>query len=176
MAGHYMKRELHVACHTRFICQRHVSASDEERRHEMQNRVMNEGLYIRLRKAGADGRKAKNYSGSFADTVFEMMKEKKISKRRLALDSNLSEKTVQRMRNDDDYEPTKQMVVAICVGLKLSSTEAHALIEKSPCKLRPTNYQDAVYMQILEEGGRQSIEDINECLRELGCELLGSLL
>lgn len=141
----------------------------------MQNRSMNEELYISMRKAGADGRRMRKHSGSFADTLYELMNEKKISKKRLAIDSNLSEKTVQRMRNDDDYEPTRQMVVAVCVGLRLSRTEAMALAGKSPHRFRPDNYQDAVYLQIMSEADKYSIEEINECLRELGCELLGSL-
>ena len=141
----------------------------------MQNRFMNEELYIRMREATIASRRVRNYSGSFADTLFELMKLKKMSKSRLAIEANLSEKTIQRLRNDDDYDPNKQTVIALCIGLRLSSTEAFALIDKSPFRLRPSNPQDAVYLKIISSDRDYTIEEVNECLETLGMLKLGQL-
>lgn len=140
----------------------------------MQKRLMNEDLYIRLRKESMTAKTMRKYNGSFADTLYELMKEKKMSKARLALDANISEKTVQRLRNDDRFEPTKQTVIALCIGLRLSQSEAMTLISKSPYQLRPTDPQDAVYMKLITSEEYCPIEEINECLEALGMSTLGS--
>ena len=155
------------------FCLAVVSASREERSIAMLNRLMNERLYIELRKESMDANKLRMYSESFSDTLFELMKEKKMSKARLAIESNLSEKTIQRLRNDDRFEPTKQTVIALCVGLKLSLVESMALIRRSPYQLRPTNPQDAAYLKIISSGQDYCIEEVNECLEALGLSILG---
>lgn len=141
----------------------------------MQKRLMNENLYIHMRETTIAAKKVRSYSGSFADTLFELMRVKKMSRARLSIEANLSEKTIQRLRNDDDYEPNKQTVIALCIGLKLNPTEAFALIEKSPFRLRPSNPQDAVYLQIISSEKNYCIEEVNECLEAIGLLRLGQL-
>ena len=136
---------------------------------------MNEDLYIRMRETTIASKRVRTYSGSFADTLFELMRAKKMSKARLAIEANISEKTRQRLRNDDDYDPNKQTVIALCIGLRLSPTEAFALIDKSPFRLRPSNPQDAVYLQIISSDRNYTIEEVNECLETLGFLKLGQM-
>ena len=102
-----------------------------------------------------------------------MMKERKITRTRLAIEINVAESTVSRIRNNDDYCVTKQMVIAICVAMKLNPAEAFDLFNKSCCKLVMTNTQDVAYYHILTSCGQYSLDDINEILEARGFEILG---
>ena len=111
---------------------------------------------------------------SFADTLVVIMEKKKITRSKLAAMSTLSENTISRMRSSDDYCPTKQMVLAVCVALELSPVEAISLFEKAGLSLKLTNAQDVAYRYILYNCGGYSIDDINDVLYDNGFETIGS--
>ncbi len=76
--------------------------------------------------------KTKNYK-HFSDAVKKLLKEKVKKQSDLVNESCLSKTTVSRIcRNSNDkgstYLPTIQIVMAVCVGLKLTRTQARELL------------------------------------------------
>lgn len=78
------------------------------------------------------------------------------------------------MRNDEEYPTTKQTVLGLCVGMRLTPPEAEALFEKSDFKLNTTKAEDYVYKCILGSCAYNSIYAINEMLEAHGFKPLGS--
>ena len=100
------------------------------------------------------------------------MKEKGVSHRALAIELNASERTIGRLMNED-YVSDKQMVLGICVALKLTSVEAMVLYEKAGFSFRNTSGQDVAYAEILTSCGKYSIDEVNEMLEICGYAKLG---
>ena len=61
----------------------------------------------------------RRYPGSFAETLVALQKERKLSNKQLADLSLVGEKTIQRLRNNEEYPTSVQTVLGLCVGLKL---------------------------------------------------------
>ncbi len=77
----------------------------------------------------------RGYPGSFAETFVQFQAERKLSNKKLADPSLVGEKTIQRLRNDEEYPTTIKSVLGLCVGLRLSVPEAEMLIDKTDFKL-----------------------------------------
>lgn len=110
---------------------------------------------------------------SFQTTLKGFMKDKRVGRDDLAYDSGLSESTIHRMRNDKNYCPTKQMVIAVCVSLGLTPAEAWALFKRTDLGLKMTDPQDVAYFHILCTCGEYSREEINAELTSYGYETIG---
>ena len=131
------------------------------------------GLEDVLKESGRAASELKRLPGSFSETLNELMKKRKLSRARLSIESNLSESTISRMKASDNNNFTKQVVIAVCIGLRLSPAEAFSLIDKSSCKLVMTNEQDVAYFHVLSSCRQYPSEDVNEMLRINGYEELG---
>ena len=112
---------------------------------------------------------------SFSESLKILMKEKGINETELSRYSLVGEKTIQRLRNNDDYPSTKQVILALCVGLRLHPIEARALFGKSQHKLSETSPRDQVYLCIIETGPHNDIYDINAMLRCRNIPILGNI-
>lgn len=112
---------------------------------------------------------------SFSESLKILMKEKGINEAELSRYSLVGEKTIQRLRNNDDYASTKQVILALCVGLRLHPIEARALFGKSQHKLSETSPRDQVYLCIIETGPHNDIYDINAMLRCRNIPILGNI-
>ena len=132
-------------------------------------------LYPKLKETGESARSISKYTTTLPQYIEILMEEKKISKKRLVIDSNLSEKMVQRIRNEANFVPSLQAVVAICMGLKATLPEACLLIDLAGHRIRPYVYEEAIYMSILLDSASHRIEDVNECLKSLNCKPLGTM-
>lgn len=142
----------------------------------MGNEVISKSkLYPKLKETGESARSISKYTITLSQYIEILMEEKQISKKRLAIDSNMSEKMVQRIRNEANYAPSLQAVVAICMGLKTSLPESCLLIDLAGHRIRPYVYEEAIYLSLLLDGSAHRIEDVNECLNALNCKLLGSI-
>ena len=109
----------------------------------------------------------------FGEMMERLMKEKGMSSKTLSPASNLSDRTIRRMKGDDMYEPTREMVIAVCVGMKLTYDESLDLIHKSAFRLRNDSPIDAVYLEILRDEGRHTVTQWNAALALMGAKLLG---
>ena len=141
---------------------------------DMQNgKNYSRGLEEIIKDSGRLSRKLGELPGSFSESLTLIMKEKKMSRTRLSIESNVSETTLTRMRSSDDNSFSKQAIIAVCIGLKLTPAEAFSLIDKSCCKLMMTNEQDIAYFHILSRCGNYRIDEVNEILSSKGYEELG---
>lgn len=110
----------------------------------------------------------------FGEMLAQYMKEARHSCKSLASIANMSDRTIRRMKSDDMYEPTREMVLSVCVALKLSICDSRALLRKSPFRLQEDSPVDAIYFKILEYEGKYSVQEWNRVLREIGEKPLGS--
>ena len=130
-------------------------------------------LKMMLNESGRIAAEQRSLPMSFAETLVMIMKRKKVTRGKLAEASMLSENTISRMRSSDDYNPTKQMVLAVCVALELSPAEAMSLFDKAGLSLKLTNAQDVAYHYILCNCGGYTLDEINVILYDSGFETIG---
>ena len=109
----------------------------------------------------------------FGEMMERYMKEKGLSSKTLSPASNLSDRTIRRMKGDDTYEPTREMVIAICVGMRLTLDESLDLIHKSAFRLRYDSPVDAIYLEILAHEGEYTVTEWNAALDLMGVKILG---
>ena len=109
----------------------------------------------------------------FGEMMERLMKERGFSSRTLSDVSCLSDRTIRRMKGDDMYEPTREMVIAACIGMGLTIDESLDLIHKSAYRLRPDAPIDAVYLEILENKEELSVAEWNMVLERMGMKTLG---
>lgn len=116
----------------------------------------------------------RRYPGSFAETLVALQKERKLSNKHLADLSLVGEKTIQRLRNNEEYPTSVQTVLGLCVGLKLPLPEAEMFLSKTDFKLNSMKGEGYVYQCVLGACTENSIYEINEMLEENGITPLGS--
>lgn len=116
----------------------------------------------------------RRYPGSFAETLVALQKERKLSNKKFADQSLVGEKTIQRLRNNEEYPTSVQTVLGLCVGLKLPPPEAEMLLSKTDFKLNAMKMEGYVYQCILSSCAENSIYEINEMLEANGIPPLGS--
>ena len=92
----------------------------------------------------------------------------------LADRSLVGEKTIQCLRNDEEYPTSVQTVLALCVGLKLPLPEAEMFLGKTDFKLNSLKGEGYVYLCVMGACAENSIYEINEMLKENGITPLGS--
>ena len=114
------------------------------------------------------------YPGAFSETLVQLMKERKLSTKKLADASLVGEKTIQRLRNNEEYPTTVQTVLGLCYGLKLTVPEAEMLISKTDFNFKPTIPQNYAYRCALSACTENSIYEINEMLESCGYVPFGS--
>lgn len=134
----------------------------------------NKTLLSQIQQAKRRAEALRRYPGSFAETLVALQKERKLSNKQLADRSLVGEKTIQRLRNDEEYPTSVQTVLALCVGLKLPLPEAEMFLGKTDFKLNSMKDEGYVYQCILGACVENSIYEINEMLEESGFAPLGS--
>ena len=79
-----------------------------------------------------------------------------------------------KIKNAKYNNMTTNVLMAICVGLKLSLRITEKLFEKSPNKLDYYNDPDKTYVRIMETMPALSLDDFNGILQQLNIKELGS--
>ena len=87
----------------------------------------NRTLLSQIQRASRSADAMRLYPGAFSETLVQLMKEKKLSNKKLADASLVGERTIQRLRNEEEYPTTIQTVLGLCYGLQLSVPEAEML-------------------------------------------------
>jgi len=136
---------------------------DSIERKTLGDTLKNEKLKTRLEKRRV----------GFGETLVKYMAETGYTCRTLAPFAGMSERTIRRMRGDDEYQPTKEMIVSVCVAMKLSAYDSMALFRKSPFRLQEDSPVDAVYLKILEYEGKYSVREWNRVLEDIGGRSIG---
>ncbi|MBU5300473.1 helix-turn-helix transcriptional regulator [Clostridium sporogenes] len=110
---------------------------------------------------------------AFTDTLVAHMKRKHCTVDKLAELSLIGPKTIQRMRNDEDYSATLENVVAICIGLQLHPIFSKDLLKKAGLGFKNTEKQ-ITYQLLIDSCYNESIHYCNEILQGNGFEPLGT--
>ncbi len=136
----------------------------------------NKTLLAQIQNAGKSASALQRYPGSFSETLVQLMKDKKLSAKKLADGSLVGEKTIQRLRNNEEYPTTKQTVLGLCYGLKLTIPEAEMLLGKTEFSLKSTTPENNAYRCTLGSCAELSIYEVNEMLVANGYLPFGSSL
>lgn len=110
---------------------------------------------------------------TFSQVLFKYIREKGISETECYKRSNLDRRLFSKIRSDKNYQPDKQTVLALIIGLRLTSDEANDLMEVSGYSLSRSIKRDLALIYLL----RQQVYDINivnEVLHSLKLKTLGS--
>lgn len=134
----------------------------------------NRTLLSQIQRASRSADEMRLYPGAFSETLVQLMKEKKLSNKKLADASLVGERTIQRLRNEEEYPTTVQTVLGLCYGLQLSVPEAEMLVGKTDFNIKPTSPQNNAYRCVLSSCAENSIYEVNEMLESCGFEPLGS--
>lgn len=153
---------------------RKAAPNDDQIEYAFELNDCNKLLIKQIKNANNRADALRRYPGSFSETLVAMQKERKLSNKKLADLSLVGEKTIQRLRNDEEYPSSIQTVLGLCVGLSLPLPEAEVLLEKSDFKLNPMKTDGYVYKCVLALCAEQSIHEINDILKKNGIAPLGS--
>ena len=134
----------------------------------------NKTLLAQILGAKSSANSMRTYPGAFSETLVQMMKERKLSVKKLADTSLVGEKTIQRLRNNEEYPTSVQTIMGLCYGLKLTVPEAEMLIGKTDFSINATNPQNNAYRCALSACAENSIYEVNEMLESCGYEPFGS--
>ena len=134
----------------------------------------NETLLSQIQNSTNSANSMRLYPGSFSETLVQLMKEKKLTNTKLADASLVGERTIQRLRNDEEYPTTVQTVLGLCYGLRLSVPEAEMLVSKTDFNIKPTTPQNNAYRCVLSSCAENDIYEVNEMLESCGYTPLGS--
>lgn len=111
----------------------------------------------------------------FSEELGQLMDENGYTCQTLATKAALSERTIRRMKCEDDYRPTKEMIIAVCVAMELGFNESMRLLRMSPFRLQENSPIDVVYLLILKYEGKYSVREWNKVLLDMGEKPLSSL-
>lgn len=134
----------------------------------------NKNLIQKIENAVNRTQKIRKYTDSLGETLVALQKEKRLSNKKLSDASLVGEKTIQRIRNDEEYQPTLQTVLGLCFGLQLPPPEAEMFLEKAGFRLNRRNTEEYIYKCILNTCMENSIFEVNEMLEKNGVKPLGS--
>lgn len=110
----------------------------------------------------------------FPNALYFLMKERKMTVEELEEKSLLSARTIKRLRNDPDYNVTREHIVALSVGLALPPIISMTLLNKAGLTMKNTMLHNT-YNMILCSMYEESIETVNGLLVSLGMPLLTKL-
>jgi predicted metal-dependent hydrolase/DNA-binding Xre family transcriptional regulator len=158
--------------YTQFM--RNVAPVDNQIEYSFELNTHNKALLDQIKNAKRRADALRRYPGSFAETLVALQKDRKLSNKQLADRSLVGEKTIQRLRNDEEYPTSVQTVLALCVGLKLPLPEAEMFLGKTDFKLNSMKGEGYVYQCVLSACTENSIYEINEMLETNGITPLGS--
>lgn len=168
----YQSKYQSARYYTRFM--RSVAPVENQVEYSFELNAHNKTLLSQIRNADKSASSLQHYPGSFSETLVQLMKDKKLSVKKLADKSLVGEKTIQRLRNNEEYPTSKQTVLGICFGLKLSIPEAEMLIEKTEFSLKSSTAENNAYRCTLGSCADLSIYEINEMLVANGYLPFGS--
>ena len=100
----------------------------------------------------------------FGYTLKQLMKWNGVSVQALADRSLVSTKTIQRMRNREDYQASIETIIALCIGMQLPPPVSHRFLELAGYQIRYSSDLLATYDLILDEYYKSGIQTCNELL------------
>ena len=97
------------------------------------------------------------------EMLVRLIDERKIKTKDLCIKANIDKKVISKIRNDENYHPSKPMLLAFCIGLELDMKETSELLLKAGFILSNSSLFDIVVKYFIEN----RIYDIYELNIEL---------
>lgn len=134
-----------------------------------------EARAVELKKISNEAKRTANIMrglpATFSDTLIAHMDRLEITVEKLEEKSLVNARTIQRMRNDERYQPKLGTIVAVCIGLQLSPVLSADMIRKSGNIFRATE-EHIIYQMLLNSHYQNSIYECNEILQANNCRPL----
>jgi hypothetical protein len=111
-------------------------------------------------------------ASTFSEALLELLNAKGMSNADAYKGANIDRKLFSKMLSRKDYHPSKESVLALCIGLRLDTQEAIEFLKTAGVIFVPTNVTDCVVLEHIKRGCYR-INDINIELYGLGQEPLG---
>ncbi len=109
---------------------------------------------------------------SFSEMLLRLIDEKGMKDPEVYKKANVTKQTFSKIRNNSQYNPTKQTALAFAIALKLNLDEAKDLLMKSGYALSKSNRFDVIVSFFLESES-YDIYEINTVLFNFNEKLLG---
>jgi O-acetyl-ADP-ribose deacetylase (regulator of RNase III)/transcriptional regulator with XRE-family HTH domain len=109
---------------------------------------------------------------TFSETLLRMIDERGLKDPEVYKKANVTKQTFSKIRNNNQYNPTKQTVLAFAIALQLNLDEAKDLLLKSGYALSKSNRFDVIIGYFFESEN-YDIYEINEVLFAYNQNLLG---
>lgn len=103
----------------------------------------------------------------FHDLLFKLIKKKGVRNVDLYRSADLTKAHFSRMKNDADYHPSKETVLALALGLKLTLDETKMLLERAGYTLTNSSQTDLI-VEFFIQSHLYDVNEVNEVLDELG--------
>lgn len=115
----------------------------------------------------------KSLQGSFADAMDKVIAWSDMTEEDIAGYCETDVRTIQRLRNDDDQNPTIETIIQLCLAMQLPPQISRVLVSKGGYQLRANN-KDFMYGLLLDGCYLYSLEECNQMLIDQGIKPLGS--
>ena len=110
----------------------------------------------------------------FSELLCRFMKEKGFRGRELADLSGLTEQHISKMKNNIDYKPSRDSVLAIAVAMRLTLDECDELMMSAGYRLSSADMRDKIIGYFLE-AGQYGVVDLNITLYEKNLPPIGNV-
>ena len=103
----------------------------------------------------------------FRALLFELARKKGDPNVEIYRRSDLTKAHFSKIKNDDDYHPSKETVLALAIGLKLTLDETKRLLERAGYTLTDSSKTDLIVQYFIERQ-RYDVDEVNEALDAFG--------
>ncbi len=109
----------------------------------------------------------------FAEVLLRMIREKGMTEPQCYKNARVDRRTFSKIINKENYMPSKEIVLALAIGLRLNLEETKELVEASGWALSKHFVLDLI-VEYCIKNEEYDIATINDVLWAFGQELLGS--
>lgn len=110
---------------------------------------------------------------TFSKKLFEFIRQKGISETECYKRAHLDRRLFSKIRSDDNYQPNKNTVFALILGLHLNLLEAKELLKTAGYSISHSMKKDVLIEFCIKEQ-KYDIIKVNELLHRNRCALLGT--
>lgn len=111
---------------------------------------------------------------NFRDSLVFFMDMKGLTEEELEELTGISVRTIRRMRNEEDYQPSLEYVIAICIGMHLRPSESNHMLFTAGYHLR-LSPKERAYQYLLDAAYNFSVYECNVFLKRMSFEPLTAL-